>query len=94
MTSARAPHPQVSIIKLNIKSGNISDLTLLFSPAATASHGSSNTVKRRPEAGGARVTRPRHLKQKKDAGYKTGTNGESHMSFILLDLVEDIDQDH
>lgn len=93
MTSARAPHPQVSI-KLNIKSGNISDLTLLFSPAATASHGSSNTVKRRPEAGGARVTRPRHLKQKKDAGYKTGTNGESHMSFILVGLLENLDQDH
>ena len=51
-------------------------MTLLFSPAATASHGSSNTVKRRPEAAGARVTRPRHLKQKKDAGYKTGASGE------------------
>merc|ERR1719350_2130932 len=44
-------------------------------PSATASHGSSNTVKRRPEAGGGRVTRPRHLKQKKDAGYKAGANG-------------------
>ena len=58
----------------HIKSGIF--LIFMFSPAATASHGSSNTVKRRPEAGGARVTRPRHLKQKKDAGYKTGASGE------------------
>ena len=83
MTSARVPHPQVSS-KLHNTSENISDFTM-FSPAATASHGSSNTVKRRPEAGGARVTRPRHLKQKKDAGYKSGASGE-----YLLIWVEDI----
>ena len=41
-------------------------------------------MKRRPESGaGARVTRPRHLKQKKDI-YKAGSsNGECPMSLIM-----------
>ena len=57
---------------------------IIFFPPATPSHGSSNTVKRRPESGaGARVTRPRHLKQKKDI-YKAGSsNGECPMSLIM-----------
>ena len=51
--------------------------------SATASHGSSNTVKRRPESTGApRVTRPRHLKQKKEGYKQSPANGEINCTVL------------
>ena len=44
-------------------------------PSATPSHGSSNTVKRRPDSNRP-GTRPRHLKPKKDI-YKNNNNNSN-----------------